>query len=51
MEVRNIVDDFIFLSLEFMNLGHILIFKVLIKSLFFLIEGLNHLLSSNKRVL
>ena len=37
MEVWNIVDDFIFLSLKFMNLGHILIFKVLIKTFFLFI--------------
>jgi len=51
LEGEDIVDDFYFLVLEFMNLRHILIFKVLIKSFFFLVEGLNHLLSSDKRVL
>ena len=51
LEVENIVHDFIFLPLEFMYFRHILIFKVLIKSLFFFVEALNNLFSSDERIL
>ena len=37
LEIENVMDDFVFLVLKLMNLGHILIFKVLIKSFFFLV--------------
>ena len=49
--VEHILCDLIFLGLELMNFVHILIFQVLVKTLFFFIETLNDLFSSDERVM